>query len=161
MKRNTIVKIALALVIIFIAYKILQGYRNEQFNPYDSRENMFVTLPPLKESKDAMTPALPGTKNDPLPQGIATNPLAKGLSSELLPHGDPENTDFSEFAPKNALSEQNFLDSARLVGSDTALKKNSNYSLRKDPEIPQSGKDSIPWGLSTYQNDPLRKPLDC
>ena len=160
--KSTLLKIILVAVVVLIAYKMIQSYRRENFNPYDVRENMFTTLPPLNSDRDAVTPDPPGTALPPLPQGGGAMPMGmRGISSELLPRDAPENTDFSQFAPKNAMAEANFLDSSRLVGSDTSLKKNSNYQLRSDPEIPQNKALDIPWGKSTYGPDLLRKKLDC
>ena len=161
MQTKTITKIIIAVIVVVIAYKLIQSYRSENFNPYDARENLFTTLPPLASRRDDIRPAVPGTSHAPLPEGRALASGMMGVSSELLPRDAPENTDFSQFAPKNAMAEANFLDSSRLVGSDTSLKKNSNYQLRSDPEIPQSKGLDIPWGKSTYAADTPRKKLDC
>lgn len=85
------------------------------------------------------------------------------VSTDLLPRPDADETaqKFAEFAPRNPMSEQNFLQASKLISADSigASLKNPSYQLRRDPPLKRS--DAGPWSQSTYESDPLRKPLDC
>lgn len=85
------------------------------------------------------------------------------VSTDLLPRPDANETaqKFSEFAPRNPLSEQNFLEASKLISADSigASLKNPSYQLRRDPPLKRA--DAGPWMQSTIESDPLRKPLDC
>ncbi len=154
-----IVKILLAVAALYIVYRIWKAYRDskaaEEFEAFDARDYLYSTLPAKDMTTGPGVTPMPTTTPSPLPKAI-------GLSTDLLPAAKPKLDDFSEYAPKDALSEQNFLSAEKMIGLDTinGSLKNPNYSLRADPAIKKNDEIS-PWSVSTFTADPLRKKLDC
>lgn len=169
MKTAKILKIALAVAIVFILFKLIQSYRenanagfDETFEAWDPREIEYATL----AAKAAQMEGGPGLT--PQPAGLTPKPVPgwqgapPSVSTDLLPKNTPEAEDFGEFAPKQPLNEKNFLEASRLIGADTVQSslRNANYGLRKDPPIKKV--DQVgPWLNSTYTSDTMRKNLDC
>lgn len=154
-----LIKIVLAVAVLYIIYRVWSARKaavSEGFETWDPRDYLYATLP----AKDMSS----GPGVTPMPSSATPSPLPKaiGLSTDLLPVAKPKLDDFSEFAPKNALSEQNFLSAEKMIGLDTinGSLKNPNYSLRADPVIKKNDEIS-PWSVSTFDSDPLRKKLDC
>ena len=167
MKATQYLKIAFGVAIVLLIIYLVQAYRDasrvsEAFSGFVPREMTWSTIPP-KNPSDVTGPGLtpqPSDKANPqVPSGWLGAPPS--VSTDLLPRPDAKAADFGEFAPKNPLSQQNFIDAAKLVGADTigSTLKNANYSLRKDP--PLSKADVGPWLNSTIEADVLRKSLDC
>lgn len=168
MKGAQILKIVLAIAIIVILFRMVQGSRtkNESFSAWDPNDLVWDTLPPKSgtSSGPALTPQPSGTKPKKLPGGWEGKGMPPAsVSTDLLPRPDADETTqkFSEFAPRNPMSEQNFLQASKLISADSigASLKNPSYQLRRDPPLKRS--DAGPWQQSTYESDPLRKPLDC
>jgi len=155
---QSIIRIVLAIAVLCVVYNIWKGWkggRSEGFESWDPRDYLYETLP--------AGPANAGPGITPQPSGMEPKvPQAIGVSTDLLPTTAPQMDDWSEFAPKDALASKNYLTAAQLIGQNTIAGslKNPNYSLRADPPIKKDDKLS-PWLVSSYQADPLRKPLDC
>lgn len=166
MKSTQILKIVLAIAIVLVLYRLVQGKRHEEFNAWDPNQLVWDTLPPKAASSagPALTPQPSGTKPTKLPGGWEGSGMPPAsVSTDLLPRPDADETaqKFSEFAPRNPMSEQNFLQASKLIAADSigASLKNPSYQLRRDPPLKRA--DAGPWLQSTYESDPLRKPLDC
>lgn len=151
--KGQIIKIALAVVVIFILYHLYTMGKSqkkaESFEDYDPEgmHQMQATLVPENSGS-------PGTRA-PESQG----PMSSSV--DLLPKPQDSPSEFGEFAPTN-LGAQNFVDATKLIGVDTvgSSLKNANYSIRRDPPI----KMTNAWGatnLSTIEGDLYRRPLDC
>lgn len=155
-----LIKMLIAVVALYIVYRIYKAYKEsraaKEFEAWDARDYMYSTIP----AKDMSN----GPGVTPMPSSSTPSPLPKaiGLSTDLLPAAKPRLDDFSEYAPKDALAEQNFLSAEKMIGIDTinGSLKNPNYSLRADPAIKKNDEIS-PWSVSTFTADPLRKKLDC
>lgn len=168
MKGMQFLKIAFGIAILFLIIFLVQSYRdasmvNEAFAGYQPRTMEWSTIPPKDPSAATMGPALTpqpsGSVDVKTPTGWLGAPPS--VSTDLLPRPEAKASEFGQFAPKNPLAEQNFIDAAKLVGADTvgSTLKNANYSLRKDPPLKKS--DVGPWLNSTIEADVLRKSLDC
>ena len=167
MKTAKVMKIALAVAIVYILFKLIKSYRGrevyvEAFEAWDPRELEYATM----AAKAEATQTGPGLT--PQPSGLTPKPVAgwegapPSVSTDLLPKQNPDVDDFGAFAPKEPLAEKNFLEASRLIGADTVQSslRNANYGLRKDPPIQK--KETVgPWLNSTYTGDVLRKNLDC
>ena len=86
-----------------------------------------------------------------------------GVSTDLLPRaagGMTGGEDWAEFAPKDALKNQNFLDATKFIGVNTqgSSLKNANYDLRSSMPIPKA--DVGPWSGSSIDPDLMRRPLE-
>lgn len=167
MKVSKVLKIILAVAIVWILFEMIAHYRSqgdddEEFEPWDVHELEYATL----AAKAAEEKAGPGLT--PQPSGLTPKPVPgwKGappsVSTDLLPKETPDAQNFGEFAPKEPLAEKNFLEASRMIGADTVQSslRNANYGLRKDPPIRKSEQVG-PWLNSTYDGDSLRKNLDC
>jgi len=167
MKGSQILKIVLAVAIIFILFRMVQGNKTvDTFSAWDPNQLVWDTLPPkgTNAAGIALTPQPSGTKPKKLPGGWEGKGMPPAsVSTDLLPRPDADETTqkFSEFAPRNPMSEQNFLQASKLISADSigASLKNPSYQLRRDPPLKRA--DAGPWQQSTYESDPLRKPLDC
>jgi len=166
MKTAKVIKIALAVAIVYILFKLIKSYRGRQyveaFEAWDPRELEYATM----AAKAEATQTGPGLT--PQPSGLTPKPVAgwegapPSVSTDLLPKQNPDVDDFGQYAPKEPLAEKNFLEASRLIGADTVQSslRNANYGLRKDPPIQK--KETVgPWLNSTYTGDVLRKNLDC
>lgn len=85
------------------------------------------------------------------------------VATDLLPRRGGAMTggdNWGEFAPKNALKNQNFLDAKKFIGVDTqgSALKNANYDIRSSMPIPKS--DVGPWMGSSVDPDLMRRPLE-
>lgn len=151
MDNNTLLKIALVALLVFVVYKYVRGNRRRRqhasegprvstFVPFD--EMPFDTLPPVNA-----TPAPPLVP----PTNVAADLLPKPTTQQVQ--------DFGEFAPK-ALQGQNFLEVSKQIGLDTqgSSMRNANYQLRADPPNPRTSVG--PWLNSTIESDLLRRPLE-
>lgn len=170
MKTSKVLKIGLAVAIVYILFHLIKSYRAqaaynnaEEFEAWDSAELEYATLAAKKAQGETTSPNL-----TPQPSGMTPKPVPgwKGappsVSTDLLPKENPDVDDFGEFAPKEPLAEKNFLEASRLIGADTVQSslRNANYGLRRDPPIKKN--DAVgPWQNSTYTGDTLRKNLDC
>ena len=167
MKGHQILKIVLAIAIIVVLFRLVQGNtKKDEFSAWDPNQLTWNTLPPKMDSGagPALTPQPSGTKPKKLPGGWEGKGMPPAsVSTDLLPRPDADDTaqKFAEFAPRNPMSEQNFLQASKLISADSigASLKNPSYQLRRDPPLKRS--DAGPWSQSTYESDPLRKPLDC
>jgi len=168
MKGMQLLKIAFGLAILFLIIYLVQSYRDasmvsEAFAGYSPRTLQWSTIPPKDGSTATLGPALTpqpsGSVDVKTPTGWLGAPPS--VSTDLLPRPEAKASEFGQFAPKNPLAEQNFIDAAKLVGADTvgSTLKNANYSLRKDPPLTKA--DVGPWLNSTIEADVLRKSLDC
>jgi hypothetical protein len=167
MKTSKIVKIILAVGIVYILFRLIQAYRDqstpvEAFEPWDPREVEYSTLPAkvAKGTGPGLTPQPGGVTPKPVPGWKGTPP---SVSTDLLPKTEAPQEDFGEFAPSDPLAEKNFLEASRLIGADTIQSslRNANYGLRKDPPIKKAEDGVGPWLNSTYTSDTMRKHLDC
>jgi hypothetical protein len=145
MDNTLVLKIAVAVVVVFLLWKLFDNYRRGQsgtstYVPFD--EMPFDTIPPT-----GATPAPPLVP----PTNVAADLLPKPSAPQVM--------DFGEFAPK-ALQGQNFLDTSKQIGVDTqgSSMRNANYQLRSDPPNPRSNVG--PWQNSTIEADLLRRPLE-
>lgn len=169
MKGMQLLKIAFGVAILFLIIYLVQSYKDaamvsEAFAGYAPRTMEWSTIPPKGASPTddlgpALTPQPSGSVKVKTPTGWLGAPPS--VSTDLLPRPEAKASEFGQFAPKNPLAEQNFIDAAKLVGTDTvgSSLKNANYSLRKDPPLKKS--DVGPWLNSTIEADVLRKSLDC
>lgn len=85
------------------------------------------------------------------------------VATDLLPRRGGAMTggdNWGEFAPKNALKNQNFLDAKKFIGVDTqgSALKNANYDIRSSMPIPKS--EVGPWMGSSVDPDLMRRPLE-
>jgi hypothetical protein len=152
-----IIRVVLAVAILCVIWNIYTGWKQgkENFESWDARDYLYETLPP--------NPAGAGPGMTPQPSGAEPKvPQAFGVSTDLLPTRGPKTDDWSEFAPRDALNQKNFLEASQLIGQNTVTGslKNPNMSLRADPPIKRDDQLS-PWLMSTFDADPLRKKLDC
>lgn len=146
MDDRVLLKIALAVIVGFLLYKLLRSWRGgcqarSNYVPFD--EMPFETVPPSAQGTAA-------------PQVPAVN-----VASDLLPKPTtPQVQDFGEFAPKALTGQTGLLDVRQQVGIDTqgSSMKNANYQLRADPPNPRSAVG--PWLNSTYEPDLYRKALE-
>ena len=167
MKGQQILKIVLAIAIIVVLFRLVQGNaKKDEFSAWDPNQLTWNTLPPQQDTTagPALTPQPSGTKPKKLPGGWEGKGMPPAsVSTDLLPRPDADETaqKFAEFAPRNPMSEQNFLQASKLISADSigASLKNPSYQLRRDPPLKKA--DAGPWQQSTYEADPLRKPLDC
>jgi hypothetical protein len=167
MKGQQILKIVLAIAIIVVLFRLVQGHKKaDEFSAWEPNQLMWDTLPPQMDTGagPALTPQPSGTQPKKLPGGWEGKGMPPAsVSTDLLPRPDADETaqKFAEFAPQNPMSEQNFLQASKLISADTigASLKNPSYQLRRDPPLKRT--DAGPWLQSTYESDPLRKPLDC
>jgi hypothetical protein len=171
MKGMQLLKIAFGVGILFLIIYLVQSYKDastvsEAFAGYQPRTLEWSTIPPKNAStvdvaleSPALTPQPSGSVDVKTPTGWLGAPPS--VSTDLLPRPEAKASEFGQFAPKNPLAEQNFIDAAKLVGADTvgSTLKNANYGLRKDPPLSKS--DVGPWLNSTIEADVLRKSLDC
>lgn len=169
MKGMQLLKIAFGLAILFLIIYLVQSYKDastvsEAFAGYQAPRTLeWSTIPPKTGSTATLGPALTpqpsGSVDVKTPTGWLGAPPS--VSTDLLPRPEAKASEFGQFAPKNPLAEQNFIDAAKLVGADTvgSTLKNANYGLRKDPPLSKS--DVGPWLNSTIEADVLRKSLDC
>jgi len=145
--KPTIIKIAIAVVVAFVIWKIVHK-KSEHFADFDAytMANTEETLKPM-----VLTTQVPV-------QVSTTSPLA--LSSSLLPKPEAKATAFGEFAPKD-LGDAQFLDASKFIGVDTqgSSLRNASRDLRREPPIAKA--DVGIWNASTIQADPWRKSLDC
>ncbi|KAL4854662.1 hypothetical protein ACK3TF_004594 [Chlorella vulgaris] len=135
MDNQKLLKLALALVAVFVLYKLSKSWGDKKrlsvapksnYVPFD--EMPFDTVPPKN----------PGPI---LPINVAT---------DLLPKPEaPAVQDFGEYAP-NALGGLNFLEVSQQLGVDTqgSSLRNANYQIRSEPPNPRS------------KSDLLRRPLE-
>jgi hypothetical protein len=96
------------------------------------------------------------------PSSNAAVPMLN-VSTDLLPKpsgGMTGGENWSEFAPKDALKNQNFLDATKFIGVNTqgSSLRNANYDLRSSMPIPKS--DVGPWSGSSIDPDLMRRPLE-
>jgi len=167
MKGSQILKLVLAVLIIIILFRLVQGTKKaETFSAWEPQQLRWATIPPKQDDSygPALTPQPSGTNPKKLPGGWEGKGMPPAsVSTDLLPRPDANETTqkFSEFAPRNPLSEQNFLEASKLISADSigASLKNPSYQLRRDPPLKRV--DAGPWMQSTIEADPLRKPLDC
>lgn len=145
MDNKQLLKIALVVLALFVAYKFFTSRRPgsttggvSSFVPFD--EMPFDTIPPSTGA-----PQFPPLTN------VAPDLLPKPVTKQIQ--------DFGEFAPK-ALQGQNFLEVSKQIGIDTqgSSLRNANYQLRADPPNPRVSVG--PWMNSTIEADLLRKPLE-
>lgn len=156
MLSKNVVKIALAVLIVVILFRMLSAPRQpENYGEYDPSALTYESVVPL-------------TSPGPTTQMTTSKPTVVGTmppmstSVDLLPKPvAPGGSEYGEFAPSNALGGQNFIDATKLIGIDTqgSSMKNANWSLRHDPPIPRG--NTGPWNSSVIEADLLRKPLDC
>lgn len=123
---------------------------------YDGEEEEEVDTPP-DETYETYAPLAPTT--------VSNAPMmpSRGLATGLLPQPAAQMTggdDWSEFAPKDALKNQNFLDATKFIGVNTqgSSLKNANYDLRSSMPIPKA--DVGPWSGSSIDPDLMRRPLE-
>ena len=82
-----------------------------------------------------------------------------GLASSLLPREVASDEDFGQFAPKDILKGQNFLEPRQQVGFPETVGgalRNANQQIRKDPPNP---KDPYVWNNSTIVPDLMQRGL--
>ena len=168
METKQIVKIALAVLVVVIIFRMLRGSHTmtasmapEHFEDFDPSALGFETIPPagVVTSQPKATTG-PGVTGPPVGPAMTLAPTC--ISADLLPKpSNKADGSFGEFAPTAPLAAQNFLDASKLIGVDTqgSSMKNANHSLRRDPPI--SKVDVGPWLSSSISSDLLRKPLDC
>ena len=85
--------------------------------------------------------------------GVATN--RTGISPK-------QRTDnWSVFAPKNALSSENFLDASKYIGVDTqgSSLRNASHDLRNNIVIPKAKQPISPWMQSDIDSDMTRNSI--
>ena len=158
MMKAGILKIALAVVVLVILYRLFVMKSSstvpEHFEDYDpeTMNQLEATLSPSVSGQPTMSTA-PGIR---VPETMA--PMSSSV--DLLPKPQGAQSEFGEFAPKN-LGTQNFIDATKLIGVDTvgSSLRNANYDLRRDPPIKRA--DTGPWSTSTIESDLYRKSLDC
>lgn len=85
--------------------------------------------------------------------GVATN--RTGISPTQ------RSDNWSVFAPKNALSSENFLDSSKYIGVDTqgSSLKNASFDLRNNIIIPKAKIPISPWMQSNIDPDLTRNSI--
>ncbi len=91
---------------------------------------------------------------DPMPAGgVATNRI--GISSQQ------RSDNWSLFAPKNALSSENFLDASKYIGVDTqgSSLRNASHDLRNNIIIPKPKQPISPWLQSDIDADMSRNSI--
>lgn len=162
MLNKNIVKIAIAVLIIVILFRMLRG-GSESFDPMDADFVRQATVPPGQTTgaPDSSRPTVTLQPANTQPADVSTMaPMT--TSVDLLPKPNSSaNTEFGEFAPTKALEAQNFVDATKMIGVDTvgSSLRNASYDLRRSPTIPRSNVG--PWSQSTVDADLYRKSLDC
>ena len=175
MDTQKIVKIALAVLVVIIIFRMLRGSSSapsgtlspEFFSDFDPSANGFETIPPTgatpAPTRAGEGSAGPGVTSVPTGPGVgpAMTMAPTCMSADLLPKPGNKDGSFGEFAPSNPLANQNFLDTQKLIGVDSvgSSLKNANYSLRRDPPITKT--NTGPFLGSSISADLLRRPLDC
>jgi hypothetical protein len=184
MNARQTVKLLLAAAVFVIVFRMLLGKGRSVRDRYEDPDNMFFDAGAAEETFDDVDVPItddgeyesyedgaemmgdnetyaPMTANAPLPAGPAVP--SRGLATALLPKPAGRMTggeDWSEFAPKDALKNQNFLDATKFIGVNTqgSSLKNANYDLRSSMPIPKA--DVGPWSGSSIDPDLMRRPLE-
>ena len=182
MNARQTVKLLLAAAVFVIVFRMLLGkgrsamdrYENDMFfdagaaeaESFDDIEvpmtdESYESYEDGAETMSANETYAPMTANAPMPSGPAVP--SRGLATALLPKPAGRMTggeDWSEFAPKDALKNQNFLDATKFIGVNTqgSSLKNANYDLRSSMPIPKA--DVGPWSGSSIDPDLMRRPLE-
>lgn len=153
MDNNTLLKIVLVALIVFVVYKYIQQRKRKWHEQGMTGEPRVSTYVPFDEMPFDTLPPANATPAPPLvpPTNVAADLLPKPTTTQVQ--------DFGEFAPK-ALQGQNFLEVSKQVGLDTqgSSMRNANYQLRADPPNPRTSVG--PWQNSTIEADLLRRPLE-
>lgn len=161
MNRNQILKIIVGALIIFIAFRVLQGRSSAKkthpaMETYENWPQTYMTVPPSKpKTLETPTPV----PNQPVMTTPGPLPVSVALLPQTSPAPKPGQTSWAEFAPQS-LQGQQLLDPQKYIGTDTqgSSLKNASWDLRRDPPIPRT--DFGPILNSTIEGDPWRKPLD-
>ena len=180
MNRSSWLKIALAVIVVFILYRFFsnQSSSRKSTTSYATMKGTMKPQPYLERYTDEMTPQAyrglnPGdvvsreaVTQAPLPpkedQVPTSMPLAKSV--DLLPKPQVQNTPgamgWDDFAPHH-LQQQQLLDPIKFVGVDTqgSSLRNASHDIRRDPPIPRIDNVS-PFLNSSIDPDPYKKPLD-
>ena len=167
MDNQQILKLVLAIVVVFILYKLAKRWANKRRGWTSSSPSgtpRVSSFSPLGDScsYDTVPPSSAATVTGAVDAAAeaSSNPPPINIATDLLPKpSSPQVQDFGEFAP-NALKGQNFLDVSQQLGIDTqgSSLKNANYQLRSDPPNPRTTVG--PWLNSTIETDLLRRPLE-
>lgn len=158
------VKIAVAILVIVILFRVLTRPVSEKFEPNDVEFLQQATVPPSETTKPVQTTgptSSPAITTTPVPRDVSTMaPMT--TSVDLLPKpNSASDSEFGQFAPTKAIEAQNFVDATKLVGVDSvgSSLRNASYDLRRSPTIPRT--NIGPWQQSTIDSDLYRKSLDC
>jgi hypothetical protein len=185
MNARQTVKLLLAAAVFVLVFRMLLGKGRAARDRYENNSDMFfdagaaeqesfedIDVPITDESYESYQDGAeniadnetyaPMTANAPLPSSVPAVP-SRGLATALLPKPAGRMTggeDWSEFAPKDALKNQNFLDATKFIGVNTqgSSLKNANYDLRSSMPIPKA--DVGPWSGSSIDPDLMRRPLE-
>jgi hypothetical protein len=150
---KNVIKIAVAVLIVVILFRMLSGGPStEKFDSFDPEFIQQATITPSGSERPIVTGP---------PTAMTTMPPMT-TSVDLLPKpSTAAESGFGEFAPTKALEAQNFVDASKVIGVDTvgSSLKNASYDLRRAPVIPRTNVG--PWQQATTDADLYRKSLDC
>lgn len=183
MNARQTVKLLLAAAVFALVFKMLLGKGRSAMDRYENAggvDDMYFDAGAMEETFDDIDVPMTETYDDEAMEYDETTmdyapdetyaPMtanaavpSRGLSTGLLPKPASRMTggeDWSEFAPKDALKNQNFLDATKFIGVNTqgSSLKNANYDLRSSMPIPKS--DVGPWSGSSIDPDLMRRPLE-
>lgn len=165
MLNKSYVKIAVAVLIVVILFRMLSGPKAaEHFEPNNTDYLQQATFIPSETTKPVQTTgptSRPSISTTPSPRDVSTMaPMT--TSVDLLPKpNNASESEFGQFAPTKAIEAQNFIDASKMIGVDSvgSSLRNASYDLRRSPTIPRS--NIGPWQQSTIDSDLYRKSLDC
>lgn len=145
-----------------------ESYENGEFESYEDGEFESYENAPADETYEDETETYADEMETyaDISATAAPKKPSKALTqvaTDLLPRRGGAMTggnNWSEFAPKNALKNQNFLDAKKFIGVDTqgSALKNANYDIRSSMPIPKS--EVGPWMGSSVDPDLMRRPLE-
>ena len=135
-------QVFIALAIAGIIYLMI----NNNKSSYSVKDNEYMSLGKIG----------PGERE---PDSGCEMKAGTGLASSLLPREVAPQEDFSEFAPDDILSGQNFLEPLQQIGFPETVGgalRNANQQIRSDPPNP---KDPYVWNNSTITPDMMQRNL--